>query len=64
MRPILFKVPALPLLIACLLVAVIAVLRDVVPWKGKKPAFRTGTEKGFSKLPRDPSLPCLSRAVI
>jgi phosphatidylglycerol---prolipoprotein diacylglyceryl transferase len=39
MRPILFKIPALPLLIACLLVAVIAVVRDVVPWKGKKPAF-------------------------
>lgn len=41
MRPILFKVPALPLLIACLLVAVIAIVRDVVPWKskGKKPAF-------------------------
>ena len=39
MRPILFKIPALPLLIACLLVAVIAVVRDVVPWNGKKPVF-------------------------
>jgi len=39
MRPILFKVPALPLLIACLLVAVIAIVRDVVPWKGKKSTF-------------------------
>jgi len=39
MRPILFKVPALPLLIACLLVAVIAIVRDVVPWKGKRPVF-------------------------
>jgi len=41
MRPILFKIPALPLLIACLLVAVIAIVRDVVPWKskGKKPVF-------------------------
>ena len=41
MRPILLKIPALPLLIACLLVAVIAVVRDVGPWKwkGKKPVF-------------------------
>jgi phosphatidylglycerol---prolipoprotein diacylglyceryl transferase len=39
MRPTLFEIPALPLLIACLLVAVIGVVRDVVPWKGKKPIF-------------------------
>src|SRR5262245_44943014 len=39
MRPILLKVPALPLFIACILVAVIAAIRDTVPRKNKRPAF-------------------------
>src|SRR6185295_2272611 len=39
MRPVLLKIPALPLLVACLIVAVIAVIRDCVPRKGKRPAF-------------------------
>jgi phosphatidylglycerol:prolipoprotein diacylglycerol transferase len=39
MRPILLKLPAFPLLIACLVIAVLAVLRDVVPRKGKRPVF-------------------------
>jgi phosphatidylglycerol:prolipoprotein diacylglycerol transferase len=39
MRPILLKIPALPLLVACFIVAVIAVIRDSVPWRGKRPTF-------------------------
>jgi phosphatidylglycerol:prolipoprotein diacylglycerol transferase len=39
MRPILLKIPAYPLFIACFVVAAIAIIRDVVPWRGKKPAF-------------------------
>jgi phosphatidylglycerol:prolipoprotein diacylglycerol transferase len=39
MRPILLKIPALPLLIACVIIAVIAVLRDSVPRPGRRPVF-------------------------
>jgi len=39
MRPVLLRIPALPLLVACLIVAVIAVIRDSVPRKNKRPAF-------------------------
>src|SRR5262245_60211380 len=39
MRPILFKIPAYPLFIACLLILVIAAIRDIVPRKGKRPSF-------------------------
>jgi phosphatidylglycerol:prolipoprotein diacylglycerol transferase len=39
MFPILLKIPAYPLFIACFVVAAIAIIRDVVPWRGKKPGF-------------------------
>jgi phosphatidylglycerol---prolipoprotein diacylglyceryl transferase len=39
MRPILFKVPAFPLLIACVLVAIIALVRDMVLRKDKAKTF-------------------------
>jgi phosphatidylglycerol:prolipoprotein diacylglycerol transferase len=39
MKPVLLKIPALPLFVACLLVAVIAAIRDGVPLKGRRPVF-------------------------